>query len=772
MLKSRSPRRRKLLSDKIHSLNASSQKEVNSGSEETPIADQSSKSVASGAADRYVSPWLYLGGLSVTLSGLYAINFVMGDPNFALLTYALAAFGYLLSFTLRSYRVSLRALRIPLVICLGLMIIAWLSNDPSLRWLGPSGEGGDRGRDLQLFFLWLGIVHSFTLTNDATVLFSCVPCMTMIALVSTGNTEVEVQNSFLWFSGSATFLLIHENFLRTHAGSTQIRSGYRSKPMFQMQLIMAGLCIAVSFALANFVAIPLHSIGGIIPLGRASLAQTSTPGKISAPSLAQFFDSSTSISIASGPQSESATPVMSVKESQPHWLQGTTYDTYTGRSFENHLKAELRPFVTTEVVPDTPSPNGAKTVFAYRFAESAYNETLDKIKSKELVRQEVTILSGGLSQYFAAGTVRLLSLPKKSDIDADSSGTVQSKEQLQATSEYSTQSYVSTATPDELRKAPIDLYEYPQSVQQAYLQVSVDGNKNAVSSDLAEKLTASANNHYDKVILLKEFIEKNCKYNLQAKAAPSNMDRVEYFLTSGHEGYCDSFAAGLTMLCRYVGIPARMASGYLVQTANKTQDGEGYVVQQKDKHVWTEVFFNNYGWIKFDATEGAQDISDHDVSKKSGNAKNTFLIWLFSSGWLPIGMGLCILALVSYLIKTEIWDRRRARIESQSHDGLPETNRQIVHDYLEITKAFGRRGIARTPEMTAEEFASHVQSKLPAHPEAVTLLASMTGKHGRFRYGSQAATPADASESRSELKQLSDCLKAIPAASFKSAKPV
>src|SRR5438128_253605 len=79
-----------------------------------------------------LSLWLYLAGLCVTLSGLYAVNFGIEDQNFVMLTYTVSIVGYVLSYFLRLFRVSLQSIQVPLMVCLGLIFFAGVSSDQGL----------------------------------------------------------------------------------------------------------------------------------------------------------------------------------------------------------------------------------------------------------------------------------------------------------------------------------------------------------------------------------------------------------------------------------------------------------------------------------------------------------------------------------------------------------------------------------------------------------------------------------------------------------------
>ncbi len=85
---------------------------------------------------------------------------------------------------------------------------------------------------------------------------------------------------------------------------------------------------------------------------------------------------------------------------------------------------------------------------------------------------------------------------------------------------------------------------------------------------------------------LEHFLRTHFDYALDNPEVPAGKDPVISFLFENRRGHCELFAAGLVALCRSVGIPARIATGYRAGEFNAL--GGYYVVRPEHAHAWVE----------------------------------------------------------------------------------------------------------------------------------------------------------------------------------------
>lgn len=75
---------------------------------------------------------------------------------------------------------------------------------------------------------------------------------------------------------------------------------------------------------------------------------------------------------------------------------------------------------------------------------------------------------------------------------------------------------------------------------------------------------------------------------------------VDEFLFKTRRGYCEHFAASFTVLMRLAGIPARVVTGYYGGEVNPISDY--VIVRQSRAHAWSEVWLEGKGWTRVDPT--------------------------------------------------------------------------------------------------------------------------------------------------------------------------
>lgn len=80
-------------------------------------------------------------------------------------------------------------------------------------------------------------------------------------------------------------------------------------------------------------------------------------------------------------------------------------------------------------------------------------------------------------------------------------------------------------------------------------------------------------------------------------------DDIVRWLDSNEPGFCEYFAAGLAVLARAAGHPARVIAGYHGGVLNAFQNY--YMVRNSDAHAWAEIYDGSSAWVRYDPTPGA-----------------------------------------------------------------------------------------------------------------------------------------------------------------------
>lgn len=141
----------------------------------------------------------------------------------------------------------------------------------------------------------------------------------------------------------------------------------------------------------------------------------------------------------------------------------------------------------------------------------------------------------------------------------------------------------------------------PQAVGQylARINTQVQRRLDPQAQQLAQRLYMQSAEDPRRYVqnVLNWYQQNNFVYTL--KPGQLGQNRIDEFLFNSRQGFCEHYASSFVMLMRYVGIPARVVTGY--QGGELAPDRKSWEVRQLDAHAWTEVWLDQK-WQRFDPT--------------------------------------------------------------------------------------------------------------------------------------------------------------------------
>jgi len=395
--------------------------------------------------------------------------------------------------------------------------------------------------------------------------------------------------------------------------------------------------------------------------------------------------------------------VMKVRSEEAVPYRGVVFDEYNGKGWE---------ISTSEEDLETLVSDGPRyDLFSAQNVEPAEGPTRQVAQVFYVEKDASNVIFGAYrpeTVYFPAGGIKV-----------DPQASVRAPYKIPEGSTYSVVSQLPNASPDSLRHAGRN---YPAGMVEKYTALPPTGLDR--TRQLARELTAGTTNPYDAVVKMNNHLRSEYPYDLSIPPQREEMDAVEYFLFEERRGYCEQFASSLAVMARSLGIPARVATGYVPGEYNPFTGL--YEVKASSAHAWVEVYFPGYGWSTFDPTPGfdstpwqyqaAGSVQGGKVfefvAEKSGKvigpafgAVGTLMrgvarldpVSIIIVGLLVAGTALAGIYSRRYLVR-----RRRKPAVQRS---VRVSDARLYSRYGAVIQALEEVGIVREPGETPEEFA-------------------------------------------------------------------
>jgi len=266
--------------------------------------------------------------------------------------------------------------------------------------------------------------------------------------------------------------------------------------------------------------------------------------------------------------------------------------------------------------------------------------------------------------------------------------------------------------------------------------------------DLAWQWTGGAATPWLKAVAIASTMRTSYSYshNLTFKARESGLDIIDCFIGDKKAGSCINFASALVMMLRSVGVPSRLAVGYLA--GNYDSIAGEWIIKSSEGHAWSEVLVSGFGWIPLDSVavgfSGAVSPGGATASrpgdKKSVKERGGTWNW---RGWavailppikfqsqpldyLSVFWPYAVAMVVLSWILANIWQSWRQRVYKILKPHFSSVN-PIQHTFLQVCAAAANRGYTRRPAQTAMEFCRHIHRGMPElGPDVLKLGDSVT----------------------------------------------
>lgn len=282
--------------------------------------------------------------------------------------------------------------------------------------------------------------------------------------------------------------------------------------------------------------------------------------------------------------------------------------------------------------------------------------------------------------------------------------------------------------------------------------------------DWLKRAEAAGTNSLTRARAVEGYLRNHYSYRLGTPEL-SRLNPVDDFIFNRTEGHCERFAAALALFLRMQGTPSRVVIGYVAASQNPFTGWQQ--VRFKDAHAWVEGYFEDVGWVQFDATPGpppddglnfihfmeALDFAWYSYVVNFDGMAQRQVLQNWAEGIARRSPQIRELGVVFFSglfvagILVWAWGFRKKLPKKKQPQRMEELN----HQYGRMLKLLGKAGYEREPWQTPLEFlASLQQEELPG----LELIEQITRTFCEATYGM-------VEPSRESIKALDDQLLAL-----------
>lgn len=282
---------------------------------------------------------------------------------------------------------------------------------------------------------------------------------------------------------------------------------------------------------------------------------------------------------------------------------------------------------------------------------------------------------------------------------------------------------------------------------------------------LSRDLTRDLPDDFSRAAALEGWLRDNHTYTRATMGTDWTTNPVETFLFDLKSGHCELFAASLVVMLRTLDIPARMATGYVMQRYNPVTGY--YEVRTSDGHAWVEAWLPPHGWVTFEPTPSFESVCTpsrptdevsviyyldnavQELVQRHPQAWWSRLLQQLREALLALGQGVMHIAAWLGALATALWDWLRgggwliSMVVAALAGGIWHAGRAILpwwrlqqlrwarhgdstvfmrRCFQEMERHFTRYGAPRSPHLTPGEYSRQLSERFAVAAAPVSII--------------------------------------------------
>lgn len=285
-----------------------------------------------------------------------------------------------------------------------------------------------------------------------------------------------------------------------------------------------------------------------------------------------------------GDRSEQVLVTVTTDGSPPEYLRLAALDTFTGTSWQ----------------PSPRDPDNA-TALAKIGAPPGLTTFVDRERVDAEVRISESFSTSWLPTVYPVTTAEVRDEDDEAwSVDADELDISTEDDDVDgAGMSYRFTSTLVLPTAEELAQTPAATDELSR-----YLELPDVEEMPAVIAATAAEVSAGAGSRFAQAQALQDWFRRDGGFTYSvAPGKGDGLSTIALFLTEERVGYCEQFAAAMALMARTLGIPSRVAVGFLRPERGAANT---WVYRGVDMHAWPELYFEGVGWVRFEPTPAAR----------------------------------------------------------------------------------------------------------------------------------------------------------------------